>query len=162
MVVMGDWDKLRAELKAYDKEWNVTFAIWCARKVLPIWEARHPEDRRPALAIQATQNWLDAPSEKNASLACKAAAAVYWTAYRAGHAARIAKTARAASARAADTAWAAYSAALAVYSVDAAYSAADAALNDGESCLDLFEEYKQSLELNTISLYELNAGFSLS
>jgi len=142
---MSNFRKLEEELKTYDKEWRVRFAIWCARKALPIWEEKFAEDKRPALAIQAAQNCLDNPSLENAKLANTAANAAYWAA----NAANAAYVARAAAMTAAAAAYACAA---------SAARAAAIALNNGQSCLDLFEKYKKSLELNTVSLQELNAG----
>jgi len=151
---MDYYNALRKELdgKGYDKEWCVRCAIWCAKKVLPIWETKFPRKEQPRKAVQVAQNWLDKPNGVSDSLAWQAAS----VAYDARSGGKI--TNHACSACAA-------SAATASHHIDEyilnnlAYVVREAAdaLNDGRTCIDLFEEYKKSLDLNTVSLQELNA-----
>ena len=103
----SDWMLwLMARVKPLTKEQAVTLACRFAMEVLPIFEAKYPNDKRPRLAIEAAQAWLQNPSS----------AAAYAAAYAAY-----------AAADAADAADAAYAAYAAYASADAAYAAADAA-----------------------------------
>ena len=38
------------------REQAVSFALGCAERVLPIWEAKYPDDNRPRLAIEAAKS----------------------------------------------------------------------------------------------------------
>jgi hypothetical protein len=116
----GDWWLWLAE--AYEIELDqfllVTFAADCAERVLPEFEARYPDDRRPRLAIEVARAWVTCPSPETRTAAAYAAAdaAAYASAYAAYAAADAA-------------AYAAYAAAdaAAYASAYAAYAAADAA-----------------------------------
>ena len=52
------------------------FAIDCAERTLPIWEAKHPNDQRPRLAIQAAKDYM-AGKITQEELRAAAAAAAY-------------------------------------------------------------------------------------
>jgi len=121
------------------RKMKVQYAVFAARQVLDIWEAKYPNDKRPRLAIKAAEVCLKSPTTKNKS-ACRAAcSAADSAAYSAASAARAADSSadssafRAASAaRAADSSAdsAAFRAAFraACSAADsAAYSAASAA-----------------------------------
>ena len=95
-----------------------SWALWaadCAERVLPIFEAKYPNDNRPRLAIEAARG-----VDGDAAYAAAAYAAAY---------AAYAAAADAAARAAADAADAAAYAAYAAYAADAAYAAyaADAA-----------------------------------
>lgn len=93
----------------------VRFAYECAKRVLPIWQERFPEDTRPPEAIAAAEAWLQEPSFGTA------AARSAWSAARSADAAAEAAW----SAAAADAAaWAVRSAAWAVRSAAAAAATA--------------------------------------
>ena len=97
-----------------DKKLSVQLAVFCARDVLPIFEAKYPSDDRPRLSIEAAEAWIESPTEENRQKAIEARSAA-------------AAACSAAYAYAADAAYAACSAAYA-YAADAAYAAyADAA-----------------------------------
>ena len=51
------------------------FAIDCAERVLPIWEAKHPNDQRPRLAIQAAKDFMAGKITREALRAAAYAAA---------------------------------------------------------------------------------------
>lgn len=80
------------------------YAVYAAEQVLPIFEAKHPKDNRPRLAIKAAKNVIKRDTDKNRKAAAAAADE---------------------AARAADAAYDAYDAASAA--ADAAYWAARAA-----------------------------------
>ena len=59
-----------------ERRQNITrFACWCALRSLPIFEQRHPTDKRPRQAIEAAQTWAENPTEKNRAAAYAADAA---------------------------------------------------------------------------------------
>ena len=111
-------------------------AIWCAEDVLPIWEARFPEDALSRKAIEAAKEAMEHPTAGNRAAAARAAyaagaaaagsasweaAAASATAWPMGAAARAAARAAAAGAAAdAATAWPMGAAADAAYAADAA------------------------------------------
>ena len=97
-------------VRLLDKPRQVQYAIYAAKQVLKIFEDRYPEDKRPRLAIEAAEKYLQEPSIKNKDAAYAAANAAYAAANSAANAA-------------ANAAYAAYAAA------DEVYSAADAAEN---------------------------------
>ena len=105
---------------------KIKYAVFAARKVLPTYEGRYPDDLRPRLAIEAAEKFISDPSEINKD-ACAAAARV---AGAAAHAAYAADADYAAAADAADAADAARAAARAAYAADAAYAACAAANAD--------------------------------
>jgi hypothetical protein len=89
-------------------------------RVLPIFEKKYPDDKRPRLAIEAALVFAADPSEKNKAAAYAADAAAYAAVWAAAWAAADAAYA------AADAADAAADAAVA-WAADAAYAAAYAA-----------------------------------
>ncbi len=101
-----------------DYKGYVSYAVYAAELVLPIWEKRYPNNDRPRKTIEAAKRCIADPSKKNKD-AARAAAEV----------ADIALVVDAAWA--VDTAWAAADAADAAWTVrkasDAAWEAADAA-----------------------------------
>jgi len=98
-----------------NREQQTEIAIFCAEKVLPIFEDRYPDDDRPRKAILAAKNWLKEPTDTNrAAAAYDADAAAYAYAAYADAAAYAAYAAAAAYAAYADAAaYAAYAAAAA-------------------------------------------------
>jgi hypothetical protein len=104
------------------------FAIRCAKRVLKFYEKHLPDDKRPALAIQAAEDFLDEKIKinelRNADAATAAHAAVYAAdaTYAAAAYAANAYAADTADAYAADTAdaYAAATAATAAYATHAA------------------------------------------
>ena len=110
-----------------NRKQRTELAIFCAESVLPIFEDRYPEDKRPRKAIDAARVWLENPTEENRRAAAYAADAAY-AAYAAAAAGAVAAVA-AAAADAADAAYAAYAADAAA--ADAA--AADAAAADADA-----------------------------
>jgi hypothetical protein len=56
------------------KKISVKLAIEFARRVLPIFEKKHPDNKLPRQAIEAAENWLKNPTEENRRLAEDAAA----------------------------------------------------------------------------------------
>jgi len=99
---------------------KVQYAIFAARQVLDIWEAKYPNDKRPRLAIEAAEVCLKSPTTKNKSGCSAAYSAAYSAASAAYSAARAAYSA-------ASAASAAYSAASAASAARAADSSADSA-----------------------------------
>jgi len=128
-------------VRRLDRKNRIRFAVYCAKDVLPIYEAEYPNDDRPRKAIEAAETCMKSNTKKNrdaARVASRAATAAAWAAWAAADAARAADTAvRAAAARAAawaaDTAWAADAA----NTVRAAARAA--AINDQSAMLRYIE-----------------------
>ena len=61
------------------------YAIFAARKVLPVFEKLYPDDKRPRQAIEAAEGFLDGTVSakelaKAATAACVAVSANYWAA----------------------------------------------------------------------------------
>ena len=56
---------------------QVKFALGEAELVLPIYEAKFPEDNNPRLALEAVREWLINPTEENRVKCRKAAEAIY-------------------------------------------------------------------------------------
>ena len=52
-----------------DRPRLVTFAADCAERVLPIFEARYPEDLRPRQAIEAARAWVACPDSETSAYA---------------------------------------------------------------------------------------------
>lgn len=99
---------------------TIKFAVFCARDVLPLFEAKYPNDDRPQKAIEAAELCITANTKANRSTADAARAA----ARAADYAAYAADAARAA----AYAAYAAYAGAYAAaYAANATRAAADAA-----------------------------------
>jgi hypothetical protein len=114
----------------------VVWAADCAERVLPVFEGRYPNDKRPRAAIEATRRCIDDPSADNRQSTAAAYAAARSAANFAADAANRAYAADAAArAYAADAAYAAArsaanfaaDAAARAYAADAAARAADAA-----------------------------------
>jgi MoxR-like ATPase len=103
----------------------VSYAVYAAEQVIDIYEKKHPDNKKPRLAIEAAKKCIDNPSDENKKAAAAAAADAYaYAAYAAADAAAAAAAAYAAAAYAAD---AAYAAAAAAAAADAyAYADADA------------------------------------
>jgi hypothetical protein len=109
---------------SYDPVLAVRLAVFCARYVLPVFEAARPGDGRPRLACEAAELWADAPSETAADAAAAYAADAAYAAHTAaGGAAAAAYAADAAAGGAAAAADdAADAAAATTYAVAAAYA----------------------------------------
>ena len=112
--------------RAMGKEASVKVAIFSAELVLPIFENRFPEDKRPRHAIEAAKNWLVLQNEEasNEARAARDAAAYDYTA--AAYAAAAADYAAAAARSAARSAGDAYDYTASCYS--AVRSAVDASV----------------------------------
>ena len=110
------------EDKVLTKRIAVEFAIFCAERVLPIFEGKYPNDKRPRDTIELVKRYLKKPSSvSKKELKSDAADAAAYAAANA-YAAADADAAAYAAADAADDAAAAANAAAAAY----AYAAADA------------------------------------
>ena len=115
--------------KSLNREQNIEMSIFCAKQVLPLFEAKHPDDLRPRKAIEAAERVLEHDTEENIQAAAYAA---YYAASAAANAAYAASAASASAAaysaaNAADSAYASNSAAYAAYAAYyAAYYAASA------------------------------------
>ena len=109
--------------KLMTKNQRVKWAIYCAEQVLPIFETKYPDDKRPRQAVEAAKKYLKNPTAAYAA-AAYAAAAYAADAADAAYAADVAADA----ANAANAAYAAYVAAANAADVTAAAAnAADAA-----------------------------------
>ena len=73
------WSEMRVvEAKEWTKEDSVALAIYAARLVLPIWEKRHPDDKRVRNAIETAERFArgdDGVTLENLGMARAAAAA---------------------------------------------------------------------------------------
>ena len=110
--------KLTNEHKLY-----IEFSIGCALQVLPIFESKYKQDKRPRQALEAAQAFLDKPSTKTRAAAAAVAVADAAAAAAAVDAADAAVAAAAAAAVDAADAAAAYAADAAVDAAYAAYAA---------------------------------------
>ncbi len=71
----ADWLIWAAEReKAITKPQAVKLACMFARDVLPLYEARYPQDTRPRQAIEAAEAWIANPTDEAAGEAAWAAA----------------------------------------------------------------------------------------
>lgn len=68
----GHWSERRAELLTLPKRVRVLLAAEWAQSVLPIFEARRPNDERPRKAIEAAVEWAKEPSAAAAAYAAAA------------------------------------------------------------------------------------------
>ena len=155
--MVEDWDKVGCFSLTTTKrlplpEWytdlekrrqvQIRFAILCAEEVLPIFESKFPEDRRPREAIEAAKACLKDPTDADANVAYAAAYAAsraaanvaYAAAYVASRAANVAYAAADAASRAA-----AYAASRAADA--AAYAAAAPHINFNELANKAVEDY---------------------
>ena len=72
----ADWMLWAAKrLNLFTKKQSVKLAVIFAERVLPKFEVKHPEDKRPHRAIQAAKRWLKSSTKKNQSAADAAASA---------------------------------------------------------------------------------------
>ena len=62
---MNVYDETKKQLNGKDKSFCVNFAIKHALKVLPLFEKKYPDDKRPKKAIIAAQEWLKNPTLQN-------------------------------------------------------------------------------------------------
>lgn len=69
---------LVAGLDRWNKMASVRTIIAGSRLVLPVWEAYHPENRAPRVAIEAAEAWALKPSEENRKAAADAMRRVQW------------------------------------------------------------------------------------
>ena len=144
LIGSDECDFIRQLVKLDEHEWalwllvrrlkikdRIRFAVYCAKDVLPTYEAKHPNDDRPRKAIEAAEACIADNTKKNRDAAWSAAEA----AAEAADAAWSAWSARAA-ARAARAAWAAWAAARAARAARAAWAAS----ND-QSAMSRYIEY---------------------
>ena len=117
-----------------DYKGYVSYAVYAAELVLPIWEKKYPNDKRPRKAIEAAKRCIDNPSDENrlaadsraaawaaaARSAIPAAREAAWTAAAASAAAAAGEAAREAARSAADSHPAAWAAAAAAWAAAAA------------------------------------------
>ena len=84
LVKDNRWDYANWLLpRLMDYKGYVSYAVFAAELVLPIWEKKHPDEQRPRQAIAAAKRCIDDPSEENkkaAELAAEAAWAAEWAA----------------------------------------------------------------------------------
>ncbi len=97
LVADDHWDYANWLLpRLMDYRGYVSYAVYAAELVLPIWEKKYPDDKRPHKAIEAAKRCIDDPSKKNKEVAAAAVAA--WVAAK-----EAAEAARAAWANPAET-----------------------------------------------------------
>ena len=94
-VPMSVYTNTRDRLKAVGapRRECVALAIGWALRVLPSWEAVHPKDDRPRVALVTAARWLAGKATKEE---CRTAANASWSAYSAAAAAYSADAATAA------------------------------------------------------------------
>jgi hypothetical protein len=132
----------KCELTTLEKQF---FALHCAKQVLPIYEAKNPNDKRVSECIEATERYLngkisiDELMDKRSAAAYAADAASY-ASYAADAASYASYAATAATA--ADAAAYADDAADAAYAADASYAAYAA---DAAAYAAAYAAYKQSI-----------------
>ena len=61
--------RLVSQVGTLTHEIAVRWAIDCAKRVLKVYEAKYPEDKRPREAIRAAEMWLKNPNEKTVAYA---------------------------------------------------------------------------------------------
>ena len=149
-------DVLNSNVSIKDKAWFIRrnceftdteyrkFAIGCAICVLPIYEARYPENKAPREAIQAAQDYLNKTISIE-ELRTKRAAYAAADAADAADAAAYAADAAAAAADDAAAYAAAYAADAAAYAADAAAAAAD--VDYRQLLLSFFKEFTSAIEV---------------
>jgi len=77
LVADDHWDYANWLLpRLMDYRGYVSYAVYAAELVLPIWEKQYPKDGRPRKAIEAAKRCIDDPSKKNNEAARAAAWAV--------------------------------------------------------------------------------------
>ena len=134
----------KCELTTLEKQF---FALHCAKQVLPIYEAKNPNDKRVSECIEATERYLNGKISIDELMDKRSAAAYAANAAYAAYASYAADAA-AYAAYAADAATAADAAAYADDAADAAYAsyasyAATAA--DAAAYAAAYAAYKQSI-----------------
>jgi len=86
-----DW-ALWLLVRRLDRKDRIRFAVYCAKDVLPIYEAKHPDDDRPRKTIEAAEACVETNTKKNRDVADAAWAAdtAAWAADTVRAAARVA------------------------------------------------------------------------
>jgi hypothetical protein len=64
-----DWTNCEKALRQLDHKTLILLSIDWAYSVLPIYEAKYPEDYRPRKAIEAAEQWVDNPNTHSAAIA---------------------------------------------------------------------------------------------
>ena len=130
LVADDHWDWANWLLpRLMDYKGYVSYAVYAAELVLPIYEEKYPDDKRPRKAIEAAKRCIDDPSKKNKEVAEAARlAAATWSAAAWAEAAesRAAADSRAALVAAADSRAAATRAARLAAASEAAWAAREA------------------------------------
>ena len=66
LVADDHWDYANWLLpRLMDYRGYVSYAVYAAELVLPIWEKKYPDDKLPRKAIEAAKRCIDDPSENN-------------------------------------------------------------------------------------------------
>ena len=85
LVADDHWDYANWLLpRLMDYRGYVSYAVYAAELVLPIWEKKYPDDKLPRKAIEAAKRCIDNPSKKNKQVAAAWAEAAAWAANLAG------------------------------------------------------------------------------
>lgn len=146
-------DKLWVITRLFTKGQNLKFAIMCASSVLHLFEEKYPNDKRPRLALEAAESYLNEPTEENRIKARDAADAARDAAAYAADAARDAADAAYATAYAAAAAYATAYATAATAAADA-YAATDAYATAYAAYAAAYESQK---ELNLIFAVDIES-----
>ena len=86
-------DKVWVFIRLATKMQNVKWSLLCASKVLHIFEEKYPDNKKPRLALEAAENWINNPNDDTANAAYAAASAANAAAYAANAAAYAAASA---------------------------------------------------------------------
>jgi hypothetical protein len=132
--------------KMFSRRQNVLFAIYCAEKVIDIFEKKYLQNKCPRKAIQAAKRWIKNPNKQTANAAYTAANAAANVAYAAYAAANAADAAANAAAYAANVGYAIYAAA---YAANAAAYTADTTKIKKAIIYYGIKLYKNSLKIKT-------------
>jgi len=135
-------------VRRLDRKDRIRFAVYCAKDVLPIYEAEYPDDDRPRKAIEAAEACIADNTQKNRDAARAAADAAADAVRAASWAVWAVWAARAAEAAAEAASWAVWGASWAAswavwgasWAARAAKAAAEAASND-QSAMCRYIEY---------------------
>ena len=136
-------------VKRTDKKWLAAWAIDCAERVLPYFEKKYPEDKRPRKAIAVLQDWIKTGVFKM-SVIRKASLDSHAAAREVGEDSPARSAARSAGQTVATAHVKTHSMGSAIYALQAVYRASNP--KDAEAAIEKEREwqYKHLLELLNI------------
>jgi hypothetical protein len=148
--------KDEATLELVKKTSQQTLAVWaidCALRVLPYFEEKYPEDKRPRKAIEALQAWIDTGVFKMADIR-KASLDAHAAAREVGEDSPARSAARAAGQAVATAHVPTHSIGAAIYALQAIYRATDSADADAAIAKERDWQYQHLLSLRGKSASE--------